>query len=675
VLSGILAKGRRLVSIAHQKEQQMSHTQGLTNPFRQFRAEQFEENLWTYYVSDPFDNLLGSKPLVVEGSRGSGKTMFFRCNSWREMRHSLSPASDSLSSLIDPERFIGLYYRVDTPFVSALAGSDLPQQTWSGVFATYLSTSLLVELCDFLAECERSTLVSESQLTPFLQRVAGILQAPSAPKGIAELRSLLALTLDNVERLANNPSQPNSVCGTIPGRLVSEAISALRATNRFEKSRFQIFIDECESLLDYQQRQINSLIKHSTARLVYNIGLRPNGMRTRLTTSDSEQIEDPHDFKLFRPEVALSEGADTKTLQEILKQICKKRFVNAHVLPSDCDEKWTNIVEYLGVHDVEEELRSFGPKHAPGTIDRLRKLIEQQTSSAGECDRYVQLLGTDAPIANARLHICLLLRVPKYRPAVSDLADEYLRWSKDRSSSKRYSDWWHNAKLGLTFLLSAEHRRPKTYAGHDVYAMLSSGTIRYFIELCEQAFDFAHMRGFSWTAPRRLTDEEQTKAARYVSKYKVTDIGRYPNGPRLRQLAMSLGTIFGALHVNKNSTLGEPEPNQFSVPADEITGDNTGVRELLEQAILWAVLQNRSSTKDKDTEKKADAVDYHLNHIYCPYFGMSYRQKRKIELTVPQLARLCGADATSVRAAVRALLSEHQVPTSNDDLPPQLSFL
>lgn len=654
----------------------MTRAQGLINPFRQFRAEQFEENLWTYYVSDPFDNLLGSKPLVVEGGRGSGKTMFFRCNSWRETRYSLSPSSDSLSALLDPERFVGLYYRVDTPFVSALTGSDLPAQAWGGIFATYLSTCLLVELCDFLSECERSALVSESQLAPLLERVASILQAPIALEGIGALRALLVSMLDNIERLANNPAYPNATCGTIPGRLVAEAISTLRTIARFEKTRFQVFIDEYESLLDYQQRQINSLIKHSTARMVYNVGHRPNGMRTRLTTSDSEQIEAPHDFKLFRPEVALSsEGAEAKNLQDVLREICKKRFVNAHVLPSNCDEKWTDIVEYLGMYDVEHELRSFGSEHAPGTVERLRKLIGTQVSSVEECEHYVKLLGSDAPVANARLHVCLLLRVAKYRPVVSELADEYKKWSIDRASSKRYSDWWHNAKLGLTFLLAAEHRRSKMYAGHDVYAMLSSGTIRYFIELCEQAFDFAHSRGFTWASPRRLTEEEQTKAARYVSKYKVADIGRYPSGPRLRQLAMSLGTIFGALHVNKNSTLGEPEQNQFSVPADEIAGDDTGIRELLESAILWAVLQSRGSTKDKDTEKKADALDYHLNHIYCPYFGMSYRQKRKIELTVPQLARLCGADSTSVRAAVRALLTEYQVPTSNDDQPPQLSLL
>ena len=54
------------------------------NPFRAYRAEQLSENIWRLYVKEPFDKLLGPKPLIFEGGRGSCKTMFLRCNSWKE---------------------------------------------------------------------------------------------------------------------------------------------------------------------------------------------------------------------------------------------------------------------------------------------------------------------------------------------------------------------------------------------------------------------------------------------------------------------------------------------------------------------------------------------------------------------------------------------------------------
>ena len=55
----------------------------LYNPFKENRSEQMRD-LWQYYV--PFPGFLDNvgKPIVVEGGRGSGKTMIFQCNSWRE---------------------------------------------------------------------------------------------------------------------------------------------------------------------------------------------------------------------------------------------------------------------------------------------------------------------------------------------------------------------------------------------------------------------------------------------------------------------------------------------------------------------------------------------------------------------------------------------------------------
>jgi hypothetical protein len=44
-----------------------------SNPFLSNRAEQMGGDLWKYYVEAPFGNLLGSKPLVMEGGRGCGK--------------------------------------------------------------------------------------------------------------------------------------------------------------------------------------------------------------------------------------------------------------------------------------------------------------------------------------------------------------------------------------------------------------------------------------------------------------------------------------------------------------------------------------------------------------------------------------------------------------------------
>lgn len=106
------------------------------NPFREYRAEQMGPDLWRMYVPGPFSGLLIPRPLVLEGGRGSGKTMFFLCNSWSQQVKSAAASGKSISSLIRPPEFLGVYYRVDTGFVNSMRGGD--RKDWTGLFNTYL---------------------------------------------------------------------------------------------------------------------------------------------------------------------------------------------------------------------------------------------------------------------------------------------------------------------------------------------------------------------------------------------------------------------------------------------------------------------------------------------------------------------------------------------------------
>jgi hypothetical protein len=274
-------------------------------------------------------------------------------------------------------------------------------------------------------------------------------------------------------------------------------------------------------------------------------------------------------------------------------------------------------------------------------------------SDPKKADEYIEELGKNVPPLNARLHLCLLLRTPHYRPSLEYLKGEYTSWLKGESDV--YQDWLHNMKMGLVFLLAKEYQQTKAYYGFDVFAMLSSGVIRYFLELCEQSFDFAMLNDFTWRNPRPITPDEQTKAARYVSRYKVKDIEGYePFGKALRIFVQNIGEIFGEFHRNPNITLGEPELNHFYTKTFEID-DST--RKVLNSAIMWIVLQERAPTKEKETELSVNFVDYHLNHIYCPYFEISYRQKRKLFIAPDELGALLSGDERNAKRAAKDLVN------------------
>ncbi|MDD4760982.1 MAG: hypothetical protein PHU66_09265 [Bacteroidaceae bacterium] len=184
---------------------------------------------------------------------------------------------------------------------------------------------------------------------------------------------------------------------------------------------------------------------------------------------------------------------------------------------------------------------------------------------------------------------------------------------------------------------------------------LSSGIIRYFLELCEKAFDFAIMNGFDWSDIRPITPREQTRAARYVSRYKINNIIQYePYGRELRLFVQNFGEICSSIHNNPNSTLGEPEPNHFSTDYFKL---DSASNKILLAGVYWAILQERESSKDKDS-MPVEFYDYHLNHIYCPYFGISYRKKHKIELSSTLVMDLLSGDDQKAKQAAISFLNK-----------------
>jgi hypothetical protein len=112
---------------------------------------------------------------------------------------------------------------------------------------------------------------------------------------------------------------------------------------------------------------------------------------------------------------------------------------------------------------------------------------------------------------------------------------------------------------------------------------------------------------------------------------------------------MRLGTLFELAH--QRPTLSESEQSHFSV--------GTGTKELtpqvyafLREATKWSVLFEEEETKTK-AEYSPITVDYVLNPIYAPYFHISYRKKRKLDLSTDDLICLVNGSVEDVKALFR----------------------
>lgn len=608
------------------------------NPFKENRTEQMRD-LWKYYV--PFSSLDGAgKPLVVEGGRGSGKTMLFQCNSWRQIMLQIKKNGDLVTDILDKKEFIGIYYRVDTTFVASMRERE--EQNWSAIFETYLSICLLKEFLDLISALNENMDLDAEKISEFSQTFSKKLCPQSSIDSINLFKTACDEYLDAIENKINGSNIDSKFRYVKTNRFVTDLCVAFGNLVGRENLLFKIFIDEYETLQEYQQKIINTFIKHSSLPVVFNIGMRPKGMKTSGTISETETIEAPHDYEV------LPLGFDEKDYPKIVKDICQKRIVlgkEQGKIPVEASE---DIEYYLGNYSLEYELNEIEQvKMELSHLDKLRELIKERGTEEGltetEIIDYSEKLCDDAPILNSRIHYALLCKKTQYTPKLTQLYDSY------EKNDERYADWMHNRKNGAIFLLCKESKREKMYYGFDVYTALSSNIVRYFLELCEHAFKIAFLNGYSWDKP--IPEKMQSEAARYVSDYKVDDIAGYePFGKELRIFVQYLGQIFYKLHTDEENTLGEPEPNHFYTKDLSLPPE---IKNLIASAVMWNVLQEGETTKKKQSKLSPETVDYYLNKIYVPYFGISYRSQRKIFLDVNILENLFSGEESVAKKGWR----------------------
>ena len=627
------------------------------NPFAVNRAE-YMRDLWKYYVPIKELDVETSKSLVVEGGRGTGKSTVFLCNCWRSRLSEAESHSGTTINDFFENKSIGLYYKVDGAFLSAMDYCERSLSEKTGIFNTYLSVELCKELFSYLATVSfKKSILSEEECKKIFKTYTRSVHTNKAYviQNFNELIEDCDIVLNAIEDCLNYGSEINDSLifrVTASGSIFKALIEEIIKCSFFANHTFRVFIDEFESLCVWQQKQVNTLIKQSGSYLIYNICMRHNGFKTYQTNSDNEIIQPTHDFKHFKFENLL----ETAEYKNTLKLICEKRFQMFFEQMNLAQQPSTDIEFYLGNYSADLELERFDKKR--GNFKKLlRNRIRALAKNDHDADDFILRLCDEPPLLNARLHLALLLRAKQYRPSLEELSNAYQDWRSGKKSKgkEKYDEWLHATKNGLIFLLAKDFNLDKWYFGFDAYVMLSSGIVRYFLELCEHAFNFAIMNDFQWDHPQRLTPEIQTKAAKFVSRHKVEEIASFPTyGHNLRIFVQFLGQIFKDLHRNDRLTLGEPEPNHFTM--DSL--DSLENREVLDNAITCSVLQELPQTKGKESVN-THIHDYHLNKIYTPYFEISYLKKRKLVFTNEALSGLLSGDKMLAQKITKEYLDNY----------------
>lgn len=600
------------------------------------RAEEHEADVWGKFFIPPYFEQLAlkqaTKSTYLVGKRGCGKTMLLKYLDYH------TQFSQNRQSIPDTEiEHVGIYWRVDTQFCNSLKLRGVDDETWIAVFQSYFSLVIAVEIIRSVKAIAGSNYalfgtdkLKEMKFTSAPEFHASFPDSPEElEKFLESKRRAFSLWISNLSE-TERPLLP-------PGKDFLDAlISDIRSAPGLESSYFYVYVDEVENLVPYQRRVLNAYLRHSQRPLI--VSFTSKELSDENMTIGGESINATHDYNLEFIDNLMSDSERSCFFAEVF-------LANLDLAAKNNDSDLLKLVrspESLATRQADQHRETMlgrirtklpSKEHKQFALEavstpRIQSILKDRVSKAlqkrGSTVSVDELLNSTAP-AEALVTLPALLNRKNLTPQL--VLDELLKYRD--GTSERFNSWVHNNLFGSLLELYRPHRTVcPLYSGFDTFYMMANRNLRHFLIICYKTLELAELDDESSEV---FTIETQARAAYEASDQLIREIktfGEY--GEQLRSFVLRLGNIFRTLQ--SSPSMSEPEQNQFTINSGE-RALNKDELLFISEAQKYAILIEMLETKTKGIIG-SDITDFQLNPIYSPYFLISYRRKRKIELSV-----------------------------------------
>lgn len=651
----------------------------LQDIFSKNRAEEIGYDVWEHFVIPPFFDRLdlkrAFKPRLLIGGRGCGKTMLLRY-----LSHQTTFSKNRKEISNEALKHIGIYWRADTQFCNAMIKRSTEDDTWESAFNHFCALNLALEVLSSLDS------IAESKLENFDSHLVSKIDfsllkhyddtLPTTQEELLKnLRGKLLSFESWVENVRTTPPPlflpgKNFILQLI--KIIKENIKVLKDAN------FYVYVDEYENLATYQKRIINTWLKHSEIPLIFNLAVKKNAFEIRETTGP-ESLSNIHDlrthdleeyledsFEVFAAEILflLLSFSKSNFLGEDQKSISIDDLRNIESLSLRNSKGYTDKILSIAQHvlpDTSSDEKAKAVFSDKALLSKLKEKIKQALERRNSIIKAESFLDDKYPMAS--IIAPALLNRKNLEP--DKILEEFnlLKNGKENNFSGK-TNWMHNNFVACLLQLYAPYSRAcPIYSGFKTFCKLSRGSIRHFLELCHNSFSRAVDINNNADIP--VDSLQQAEASKQAS---VTFIGEIRSfgilGENLHSFTLRLGTLFQI--ANSRSTQSESEISHFSIRkgSENLTEED---KIFLSEAVKWSVLFVHSETKKKN-QFLPESTEYILNPIYTPFFHISYRKKRKLELSTTEAILLIRGTLDQFTILIKECSKKWQV-LELDELP------
>jgi len=624
-----------------------------TRPFDVVRAEDFGKDLWEFY--EPLEELIrnisgvditGSRPIFLIGGRGTGKTMVLKFlslemqlkdfikNILHQNKSIEELSTEEMRAFLNSKNFIGIYLRFRTTEYDSIKG-DIAR-----LFNPYLSIKTAEQIFKFLMILKSSMLLSDEHEAKIAEYFIGQIKEPE-PRVKNNFDGVLKLMRENIFPQFETIFEKSSYCSIdeikkdcgIPIIISKNIIFGLAdciftEMDFLRKKSLFILLDELEYLNDYQKQCIGQLIKDSDeTSVIFKVGSRY--MPEVLSVGESgEVLQEPHDFRKIDITDALNAAHSGRKGDycKLIKNILNKRLAKSNYLK---DKGITDIQQLFPNITIEKEaveLVNGREKHWGKFKTFLKK-----SGSEKEIDNIIDYLRYPSNPIIEKLNMLLYYRGESPQK-IKEMREEYLC-----GKNEQYVHLYQKNAFNLLFQLYSDYPpSKKKYVGIDVFIHLSSGIIRYAVELCNQAINTAYNYGYEPAVEKPVEFVYQDMGAKNHAELQFKDITRIPGnlGLDVQNFITEIGTIFRELHLSPH--LVEPEPTHFETYYSEIKDK---AKQVFDAALNHYYLQKKPPMEPKSSyETKKN--DFLINRGFAPYFEISYKVRGRTYISASQIYNL-----------------------------------
>lgn len=597
----------------------------INNPFVGCTARDMKFEEVQQYWCSPFEvynlnegELFTSRtPIVIEGVRGTGKTMILKYLSYPVQKDLIKDLSLEDKWKYFETRSVGIYFRYKDDFCNMFNGLDCDSQDKERIFRRYYELFIVRQILETLDDFykEQGNAVVEDVVCSYFK----ISTRPL--KSVHDyINSLLKKLDDVVNSSIYDETWRDKIMPMLGnGNMVVELIQTI--TNQcpgWEKIMFVILLDEYENLGMFQT-MVNTLIKQvdDTTNLTYRLGMRPAGMdNNNKTNVANESLQVDRDFFLRRLEYE-----NFQKYKQFALNISQKRLESVDVFRENnlCDIN--SILGKKEDFDAEANAVANGTKHFKLISNRFSDDMMEDVIKELSCDEKLMEMYNIIRVKRGEDYKKTGKLCRQYQQLRNtgklEAAEELRKYRLD------YSDKY---RVALLYILLTLYNEPKMYYSVNTFLRLSSGSINDFISLCRNVFKHMNeaMLG-ELKNGKSISAKIQTYASVDTAedqRRKVAMSNRY--GKEMYTFIDNMGSIFEKYHRDLDAKY--PETNQFAFENEnEIRNDDELNAYLVELINSGAVI--RRQKRQLISVGKIRGYIYQLNRIYAPIYQYSYRTR------------------------------------------------